>query len=219
MTRYNTHLRIARLWIPILLWPAALCAQAAGGAEDSACLKCHPQIAAELKKPAVHPERCLACHIEHRAGGKAAAPYLKEKQPALCLACHEPNAGRLVKAHQEQPFQNAVCTGCHDPHASRSPKLIYESQHGPFGGRHCDECHAEPVNGEIRLNGGKVRALCLTCHVKVGNEVSDSKSPHASFDCTACHTPHASNYRPHLKEPREALCKECHEGLEGKFAH
>jgi len=112
-----------------------------------------------------------------------------------------------------------TCDACHDPHASRAPKLIYASQHGPFGGRHCDECHAEPVAGEIRLNGGNVRVLCLTCHVKVGNQVADSKSPHAAFVCTDCHTPHASDYHPHLKEPREALCGSCHEPVEGRFEH
>lgn len=144
---------------------------------------------------------------------------MKDAQPALCLGCHEAGSGKLAAVHRGQPFGKAVCTGCHDPHASRAPKLIYASQHGPFGGRHCDECHAEPVAGEIRLNGGNVRVLCLTCHVKVGNQVADSKSPHAAFVCTDCHTPHASDYHPHLKEPREALCGSCHEPVEGRFEH
>jgi predicted CXXCH cytochrome family protein len=206
-------LHIPRRWIPVLLLPVAAWA-------ETDCVDCHAAVAAELKKPAVHPGGCLACHVEHRAAGAhAPPPYLKARQPALCLGCHEAGAERLATAHQQQPFQAAVCTECHDPHGSRGAKLIYESQHGPFGGRHCDECHAEAVGGEIRLNGGKVRALCLTCHVKAGNEVADSKSPHAAFECTACHTPHASNYRPHLKEPREALCRSCHEDAGAKFEH
>lgn len=215
-------MQILRCWIPIVLWPMVASAQTpapGAAAEDAKCIGCHAAIAAELKKPAVHPGGCLACHTEHRAGSQAPPPYLKARQPALCLGCHEARFERLMAVHQQQPFQAAVCTGCHDPHASRGAKLIYESQHGPFGGRHCDECHAEPARGEIRLNGGDVRALCLTCHAKVGNEVADSKSPHAAFDCTACHTPHASNYRPHLKEPREALCRSCHEGAGAKFEH
>lgn len=210
---YNTLLLTLRCWIPMVLLPVAAGAQ-------TQCVDCHPAIAAELKKPVVHPGGCLQCHMEHRAAGAhGTPPYLKGSQPALCLGCHAADAAKLVTAHQGQPFQAAVCTECHDPHASRGAKLIYESQHGPFAGRHCDECHPAPLAGEVRLNGGKVRALCLTCHVKVGNEVADSKSPHAAFDCTACHTPHASNFRPHLKEAREALCKACHEGAGGKFEH
>lgn len=200
-------------WIPIVLWPVVACAQ-------TECVDCHAAIAAALKKPAVHPGGCLSCHTNHRStGSQGVPPYLKAREPALCLSCHEASAEKLAAAHQQQPFQTALCTGCHDPHGSRGAKLLYESQHGPFGGRHCDECHAEPVGGEIRLNGGKVRALCLTCHVKVGNEVADSKSPHAAFDCTACHTPHASDYRPHLREPREGLCRSCHEDAGAKFGH
>jgi predicted CXXCH cytochrome family protein len=211
-------LRIVSRWIPILLWPLAACAQTAP-APDAACLGCHPGIAAEFKKPVVHPGGCLACHVEHRTGSGAPPPYLKARPPALCLACHQASAEKLVNAHQRQPFQTADCTECHSPHASRGAKLIYDSQHGPFEGRHCDDCHAEPVAGKIRLNGGKVKALCIGCHVKIGNEVADSKSPHAAFDCTVCHNPHASDYRPHLKEPREALCRSCHEDGGAKFEH
>ena len=206
-------------WIPGVVCAVAGLAQKPAGAGNPECLKCHAGIAAELNKPVVHPGDCLSCHINHRAGGQAGPPYLKAGQTALCLGCHDAGSEKLVAAHQDQPFQAAVCTACHDPHASRSAKLIYEVQHGPFGGRHCDECHAEPVGGEIRLNGGKVKALCLTCHVKIGNELADSNSPHAAFDCTACHTPHASNFRPHLREAREALCKTCHEGMAGAFKH
>jgi predicted CXXCH cytochrome family protein len=175
------------------------------------CLGCHAPIADELKKPIVHPGDCLVCHIDHRAAQGTKPPYLKSAQPGLCLDCHEARSEKLAAAHHGQPFQTAVCTGCHDPHASRGAKLIYESQHGPFGGRHCDECHGEPVGGKVEIHGGKVRALCLSCHVKIGNLVADSTSAHAAIECTACHTPHASNYRPHLKAPREVLCRTCHE--------
>jgi predicted CXXCH cytochrome family protein len=205
----------------MVLWPMALAAQQPAAATAPAraeCLGCHAPIAEELKKPVVHPDACLDCHIDHQAVHGAKPPYLKTAQPELCLGCHDGRSAKLVAAHRRQPFQAAVCTGCHDPHASRAPKLIYESQHGPFGGRHCDECHGEPVNGKIEIHGGKVRALCLTCHVKIGNQVADSKSAHAAFDCTDCHTPHASDFRPHLKEPREVLCRACHEER-AQFTH
>ena len=57
-----------------------------------------------------------------------------------------------------------------------------------------------------------MKALCLSCHVIIGNRLATSKSAHAKLVCTACHTPHASDYRPHLKMPRDALCRSCHSG-------
>ena len=205
-------LRASLLWIPILfVWPMV-----AAGAEP--CVKCHVPIAEQLKKPVVHPGDCLICHADHKAGAGVAAPYLKSTPPGLCLTCHDAGSEKLAEAHQGQPFQTAKCTNCHDPHASRAAKLIYESQHGPFAGRHCDECHGDPEEGRIHLHASRVAALCLTCHVKIGNQVADSKSAHGMLPCTACHTPHASNYRPHLKQPREALCGTCHEER-GQFSH
>lgn len=161
-----------------------------------------PQETAKLKKRYLHPGECATCHVDH---DKTRAP-----EPQLCLGCHDGSSPKLAAAHRDQPFQAAVCTSCHDPHGSNAAKLIYEIPHGPFAGRHCDECHADPVDGKVRINGGNIRNLCLTCHVVIGNRVASSTSGHAAQVCTACHTPHASNYRPHLKMAREALCRSCH---------
>jgi predicted CXXCH cytochrome family protein len=200
------------LWIAILLWPPA-----AAGAGP--CAGCHVPIANEMKKRVVHPGDCLTCHVDHKAGAGVAAPYLKSAEPGLCLACHDASSEKLEGAHQGQPIQTAACTECHDPHASRAGKLIYEIPHGPFAGRHCDECHGAPDDGRIHLHAAQVAALCVTCHVKVGNQLADSKSAHGAFPCTVCHAPHASNYRPHLRQPREALCRSCHEEPRAQFSH
>ncbi len=102
--RHNSRRHVLP-WIPLVLLPVAAFAQ-------TECVDCHPAIAAELKKPVVHPGGCLACHIDHRAAGAhGAPPYLKARQPALCLGCHEAGAAKLVTAHQGQPFQAAVCSG------------------------------------------------------------------------------------------------------------
>jgi len=190
-------------------------------AQAGECLKCHQPLASELKKRSVHPGDCLTCHVDHPAAPDSKPPYLKGAQPALCLGCHDARAPKFTAAHQQQPVETASCTICHDPHASRLRKLLYEIQHGPFAGRHCDDCHAEPRAGRVQLIGGKVNDLCLSCHVVIDNQLARSKSAHGKLPCTACHTPHTSNYRPHLKVRREALCRSCHKQLaaEAKFAH
>jgi predicted CXXCH cytochrome family protein len=190
-------------------------ALAGAAAAQSECLKCHQPIAEAMKKRFAHPAGCEACHTDHRViGGKK--PYLKAAEPGLCLGCHE----GLGPKHSGQPVEKAVCTGCHDPHGSRLRGLLYEFQHGPFAGRHCDECHSEPAEGRVRINSGDVKALCLTCHVVIGNELAGSKSGHRTLVCTACHTPHTSSFRPHLKMGRERLCGSCHKNApDGNFKH
>ena len=162
-------------------------------------------LAAQDAKRFVHPGTCGTCHVDEK---KTRAP-----EPKLCLGCHDGASAKLIAAHRGQPFQNSVCSACHSPHGSNAPKLIYDIPHGPFAGRHCDECHAEPEDGKIRINGGSVKDLCLGCHVVIGNRLAASKSGHAARLCTDCHTPHASNFRPHLKMPREKLCAACHKAV------
>jgi predicted CXXCH cytochrome family protein len=206
----------------VILWPALASAQSAvagASAGVTECLRCHTGTAEEMTKPVRHPGECLTCHINHKLQPGGTSPYLRTAQPELCLGCHDASSPQLVNAHQRQPFQTARCTACHSPHASRSANLVYDSQHGPFGGRHCDECHGEPVGGKVHVSGGKIKALCLNCHVKIGEQVAASRSAHAALVCTACHTPHASNFRPHLKESREALCRSCHTEPRTEFSH
>ncbi len=167
-----------------------------------------------MKKRFTHPTSCTDCHLDHQIlGGKP--PYLNSPEPGLCVQCHS----GLAAKHQRQPVEGSRCTLCHDPHSSRLRGLVYEYQHGPFAGRHCDECHAEPRDGKVTINGGKIKELCLTCHVVVGEEVADSRSAHRKLVCTDCHTPHTSSWQPHLKMPREKLCVACHKAKAEKFQH
>jgi predicted CXXCH cytochrome family protein len=169
-----------------------------------------PQETAKANRRFVHPGECSICHTD--------IPKIRAAQPQLCLGCHDAKSAKLAAAHRGQPFQAAICTHCHDAHASNAAKLIYEIPHGPFAGRHCDECHSEPVDEKVQISGGNVKDLCLTCHVVIGNRLASSKSAHAAMPCTACHTPHASNYRPHLKIARDALCRSCHRGQSANTA-
>ncbi len=200
-------------------------AGAAATPDDAECLGCHGAIAAALRKRVVHAAMahgCTGCHIDHRRAPPS--PHsLKTPEPQLCLGCHQPGE-KLTAAHQQQPFEKSVCTRCHDPHASKSSKLIYESAHGPFAGRRCEECHSEPEDGQVRLNVARVNEICYGCHVQLKNRIATAKSRHAAIEsatCTGCHEPHASPYAHHLAKPEAELCAECHsvEAAGGKPPH
>ena len=68
--------------------------------------------------------------------------------------------------------------------------------------------------------------LCLSCHTdKTGiRAIKDGLWLHnttARGDCLACHDPHQSKNRAHLRKPPEAICSSCHpkEKLAGIAAH
>lgn len=192
--------------------------QTARASTGVTCLACHSKLASALKERYVHPavaEGCEVCHRIHSEAPGNAGPFLKQAEPGLCLGCH-PSTEKLQAAHQDQPFENARCTNCHDPHASQSPKLIYENAHGPFAGRHCDECHGEAENGKVRLNAARINDLCFSCHTNLKNRIATAKSQHAAIEsatCTGCHSPHASPYEHHLLKPLPELCVDCHKAV------
>ncbi len=195
--------------------PAAV-SSAAGAPESAQCLKCHSAVAQAIERGGAHaPARnsCGDCHVPKEKA--VAAHQLKKAEPGLCLECHPADSEKLAAAHQGQPFATSVCTNCHDPHASKARKLIYESAHGPFAGRRCDECHSTPEDGKVRLIAAKVSEICFTCHVQLKNRVEEAKSRHqvvVSGACTECHTPHASRFAHHLRRPEEKTCQRCHTG-------
>ena len=63
-----------------------------------------------------------------------------------------------------------------------------------------------------RLRQGASGETCLECHIDAQefNQQKNVHDPVKSGDCTACHSPHASDHGALLKSEMEPLCLECH---------
>jgi predicted CXXCH cytochrome family protein len=186
--------------------------------DDNLCLQCHTKgmnVPEGGSRHAALDMGCQTCHLTHKNGerGKQEFDYhLTKPTPALCIDCHDPKDPSLQKAHQNQPFGSADCVQCHDPHQSRSPKLMQAYLHNPFENKMCDACHQAPVDGKVVLTNTDTRALCLTCHSDVGEQMDKAKVQHpgALGDCTVCHNPHAGQAPGFLQPNPVAACLQCH---------
>lgn len=185
----------------------------------------------KFKEPAME-KGCVACHLDCNQLPADFQPesteyYLKAKEPALCLECHDAsrkNMKDLSPSHDNQPLGKSKCSGCHDPHSSNIPKLLREFSHGPYKAKLCSACHPKPENGEVQLilaNGGDqltgkdVDLLCYECHTDFKEEMEGTKSRHkllsqSNRSCVECHDPHAANQEYVLKKPVQDLCLSCH---------
>jgi len=177
------------------------------------CFRCHPNIRAKASAAGAHaPAKagCATCHEPHRSDH---AGQLKAPPPGLCLGCHSPKGGALARKHLGADLAKTACLTCHDPHGSAQKHLLATgSVHAPFADGSCDTCHLGGQSGALVEKGGK--ALCTSCHADVEEASKKAKVPHAALEgeCTACHTPHASNQPKLLKGPTAAVCTACHEG-------
>jgi predicted CXXCH cytochrome family protein len=183
-----------------------------------------PKTIEPLKKfvePAMK-QGCVACHLDCSQLSPADQKeppefYLKAKEPALCLECHDASSGKdLSPAHDKQPLGKSRCTGCHDPHSSDTPKLLHKFSHGPYAARLCSSCHPKPVNGKVGLTAANVDTLCYDCHSNFKAEMAGAGSRHkllseSDRSCMECHDPHAANHEYHLKKPAQELCVSCHD--------
>lgn len=105
------------------------------------------------------------------------------------------------------------CMSCHPAVAQRS------FLHPALEKNDCIVCHS-PQTGA----GGKCRSqaasrwalkkqepeLCYDCHARK----DQTKNVHTAVrqgSCLSCHSPHSSNYKGLLNEPREKVCLTCHE--------
>jgi predicted CXXCH cytochrome family protein len=192
----------------------------------------------KFKEPALE-KGCVACHLNCDQLPADFKPdsseyYLKAKEPALCLECHNSSVKGmkdLSPAHDNQPLGNSKCSGCHDPHSSNSSKLMREFSHSPFKARLCSACHPKPESSEVRLitaNGkGQLTAkdadqLCYDCHTDFKEALESTKSRHkllsqSKRSCMECHDPHAGNQEYVLKKPAQDLCLSCHDTTPNKI--
>lgn len=64
------------------------------------------------------------------------------------------------------------------------------------------------------------RDLCFRCHPSVASlsGMPVQHAPYANDECTGCHQPHGSNFRPLLNAEQPRLCYECHPAIADQFA-
>ncbi|MBI5240943.1 MAG: cytochrome C [Elusimicrobia bacterium] len=159
------------------------------------CGTCHDQIG---KGAVVHPPVKQSCALCHEPHGGANEHLLTQKQPGLCLDCHEGMRAALNGKHVHKPVATG-CASCHDPHSAAKPMLV----------------KADPK-----------KELCLGCHSAIAKHLKGAKYPHGAIaqkGCVGCHTPHTSDQAAILKAPMKTLCAGCHEEkkaeLKNPFLH
>lgn len=116
--------------------------------------------------------------------------------------------GVLLFAGRDAVAQNSCVTApCHA--TLLTPKTVHPPAES------CDSCH-ESVESQHPQNGKKTfklvsepPELCTTCHDNITN-FPHLHGPVSAGDCTACHTPHASDIKPLLLKKDDELCAECH---------
>ncbi len=215
-----------------------------GAAKAASCVtaQCHATMGkAKYVHSPVAKGDCSACHsATGQSHPGAGSMQLTAEEPALCLRCHKNPADGLAYPHSAV---EEGCTGCHSPHQGGQPRFVLQP-----GGKLCLTCHEEVVRGKYThgpvraenckichgIHGGQNRSmltlpgkdLCLACHTGIRDIMEKAVSQHdpvVNGLCWDCHTPHASEYRPFLKdyypekfytpfdENNFALCFSCHD--------
>ena len=84
------------------------------------CASCHEN--ALRPRPHLHgpfgSRSCNECHLPHAS---ALPALLRQREPDLCLACHEPTLSQDDSHHRDLA---GACTRCHDPHAGPDRRLL-----------------------------------------------------------------------------------------------
>ncbi len=186
----------------------------------------------------VDPQPCAKCHTDRIPEGVKITPVLYGPFDPKCISCHRRLLPQNYSKHS--PAANWLCRFCHDEggkirifagkpldlctRCHVNAKDFYQKTHvhGPVGTGDCTACH-NPHAGPYRfqLNADPHGEICATCHKdksiylhpKPGFYVHGILS---ALGCTACHSPHATNYRYQLYGgPINQWCTKCHVSLKG----
>lgn len=80
---------------------------------------------------------------------------------------------------------------------------------------------AESTEKKFNLKPGAQQKVCLTCHADFQDKLKKQfvHTPVKKTGCTACHSPHTTNYPKQLSADVSALCLTCHKEILPKDAH
>ena len=157
------------------------------------CYSCHRKMLSKSKwlhAPASFVA-CMTCHRRGEESDKITTPVGRVDR--TCFSCHINKRKWTSSSNVHGPVVAGDCTVCHDSHGGDYPFLLW---------------------ADAKTD------LCMACHedfIKIGRK--DNKfRPHGIIEgsgCSACHSPHATDYAFNLYKPINELCVSCHVGLQG----
>jgi predicted CXXCH cytochrome family protein len=173
------------------------------------------------QKPKKHPHppfetgNCLLCHGPHASAEPA---LLNVPSTKICVTCHNLDAPQIKRAHAPFSMEKVACEQCHNPHGSDNKGLIKSIAHEPFARARCGSCH-QITGGDPKKTNVVGKDLCLTCHAKMSQVLKEKQvhPPVAGGQCTACHTPHASERKGLLAGKERGVCLSCHAKVDERF--
>ena len=193
-------------------------------------------------KQEVSPSECIHCHNQNLPEDVSLKTLPFGSVSSICFSCHRNLVEDVAWRHS--PSTNIFCQACHQPEATTNKdrvvlptgkveSLCYRCHtnqkawmelphvHGPTGTGDCTVCHnphGDKYKFQLWAPGDK--ELCVACHDDKQYMLEHDRrfSIHGivnGIGCTACHDPHATNYRFQLYRPIQQLCTGCHTKLAG----
>jgi DmsE family decaheme c-type cytochrome len=147
--------------------------------EAETCLRCHPTIRAETRRPSAHPLAtgklaCSSCHAAH--GGEGAHLLWFSAVNDNCYECHTDKRGPFLWEHA--PVTDN-CLSCHTPHGSAHAPLLKARQ--PWL---CQQCHSSYRHPSTAFSGAQIPGGAGTLAAQI-----------PSHGCANCHARvHGSNH-------------------------
>lgn len=196
----------------------AACHQPLATDQGPLCLGCHEEVRGEMAAIAgLHarlkdPERCMACHPDHRGADfdmrAAASENFDHGQALFSLARHtadyDDTAFECTDCHADTGFavNLLACASCHE----RADTAFMQTHVADFG-LSCLDCHDgidrmsdfDHAGTGFPLEGEHAGAACSACHIQGRFEGTPS-------DCIECHAEPGSH-----RGLFQASCRDCHD--------
>ena len=133
----------------------------------------------------------MTCH--RRGDGNRKITTLVGRVDETCFSCHINKRKWMKNSYIHGPAATGDCTVCHDPHGGKFPYMLW----------------ADPKMD-----------ICIACHTDKQNIKKKKKGfvEHGIIEgngCSACHSPHASDYRFQLADSINNVCVSCHISMKG----
>lgn len=140
-----------------------------------------------------------------------------------CQKCHRFQVQKISAAGGKHA--SAIgCQDCHPQHPPNGKQIISACnschfEHPHFQLDDCLHCHTDPHQPLVSLRDTikPEKKACMSCHDKVGQQMSDSPSRHAQLFCTRCHSRHKEFpdcldcHVGHQQNQTTADCVKCHQ--------